>query len=95
MFVNKIDHERDLKQAYAEARTVHDYLHRVSGGRPHEVTPLLVLSHAKSSPYVKCRGVFVMSIGCLAEFLASEKQILDGPQRSAIAAALGVKTRTF
>ena len=91
LYVNRIDHEKDLKQAYGEACTVRDYLVRVSGGRPHTVTPLMVFSRAKTSSYGKCRGVYVMGIGRLAEFLASERQVLDGPQRSAIAAALGTK----
>ena len=91
LYVNRIDHEKDLKQAYGEACTVRDYLGRVSGGRPHTVTPLMVFSQAKISSYGKCRGVHVMGIGRLAEFMASERQVLDGPQRSAIAAALGTR----
>lgn len=91
LYVNRIDHEKDLRQAYGEACTVRDYLVRVSGGRSHTVTPLMVFSQAKINSYGKCRGVHVMGISRLAEFMVSERQVLDGPQRSAIAAALGTR----
>jgi hypothetical protein len=91
LYVNRIDLEKDLKQAYGEAYTVRDFLMRVSGGRPHTVTPLMVFSQAKTSAYGTFRGVHVMSIARLAEFLASERHVLDGPQRSAIAAALATR----
>jgi hypothetical protein len=91
LYVNRVDHEKDLKQAWGEACTVRDYLKRVSGGREHTVTPLLVFSEAKIYSCRRCRGVFVMGIDRLAEFLVSEEQVLDGPQRSAIAAALSTK----
>jgi hypothetical protein len=91
LYVNRVDHEKDLTQAWGEACTVRDYLNRVSGGREHTVTPLMVFSHAKIYSCRKCRGVFVMGIDKLSEFMAPERQVLDGPQRSAIAAALSTK----
>lgn len=92
LFINGKDQERMLRQAFAEAMTVRDYLKKVSGGRDHHVTPLLVFTEAKVDSYGRCRGVFVMRLDRLQYFLSSERQALDLKQRSAIAAALGVRT---
>jgi hypothetical protein len=92
LYVNRVDHERDLKQAFSEACAVRDYLNRVSVGREHSVTPLLVLTAAKTKAYCKCRGVFVTHVDRLGEYMASDQQVLTALQRSAIAAALSVKT---
>ena len=94
LFVNRFEHERDLKQAYAGAMTVRDHLNRVSGGKRYHVTPLLVVSRAKVTSYGKCRGVFVLGIGRLSDFMGFGRHVLDQDQRSAIAAALGTKTTT-
>jgi hypothetical protein len=91
LFVNGVDHEHDLKQTWAETLGVRDYLNRVSGGRRHFVTPLLVLSQAKVTAHGKCRGINVTGIDTLPQFFSGQQR-LDQRQRSAIAAALGVKT---
>ena len=71
--------------------TVRDYLDQVSGGERHHVTPLLVVSRARVTSYGKCRGVFVLGISRLAEFMGFGRHVLDQDRRSAIAAALGTK----
>ena len=85
---NGFDRERDLKQAYREAMQVKEYLKKVSGGRHHYVTPLLVFTRAKVSASGTCRGVYVMGIDRLARFVSYEREKLDPLQRSAIANAL-------
>ena len=89
LLVNGHDREKHLKQAYAEAMSVRDYLNRVSGGRKHFVTPLLVFTDATVEAQGKCRGVYVMGLDRLPGFVRYQAKRLDAKQRSAIAAALG------
>ena len=89
LVVDGYDHPKELKQAFAEAMAVRDYLDKVSGGRRHYVKPLLVYTKAFVRSRGACRGVYVMNIGRLGQFVSYDGQRLDVKQRSAIAAALG------
>lgn len=53
--------------------------------------PLLVFTRAKIGPPVKCRGVWVLGIDQLPGIVTYHTGVLDGLQRSRIAAALGSK----
>ncbi len=94
LIVDRYDHTKELKQAFAEAMTVHDYLRRVSGGQDHYVTPLLVYTNAFVKSHGRCRGVYVLNLGRLTHFVSYNRQRLDAKKRSAIAAALGQKVTT-
>jgi hypothetical protein len=100
LYVNRISRTRDLKQAYAEAMVVRDYLQEVSRtkdrmtGQRYYVTPLLVFTRANVYSYGACRGVFVMDLDRLPGFIKNEKRAdarLTLEQRSRIAAALSPK----
>jgi hypothetical protein len=88
---NGFEHKKELRQAFAEAMAVRDFLGRVSGGQEHYVTPLLVFTKAKVDSKGKCAGVFVMRADRLAGFLQKGAPRLDPLQRSRIAAALGTR----
>lgn len=97
LYVNRFDRERDLKQAFAEAMVVRDYLQGISrskqvpDGHRYFVTPVLVFTRARVPARAKCRGVHVMGIAELSGFVSTGGQRLDAKQRSAIAAALSAK----
>lgn len=72
---NGFDHTQALKQAYAEAMGVRDYIVRVSRSRDspdgsrYYVTPLLVFTRANVTASGKSYGVFVMPVSRLAGFI--------------------------
>jgi hypothetical protein len=91
LLINNYGHPKELKQAFAEAMVVRDFLSRVSGGQHHHVTPLLVFTRAKVNSRGKCAGVFVLHVDHLAGFVQKGKVRLEPLQRSRIAAALGTR----
>lgn len=91
LLINGSNHPRELKQAFAEAMAVRDYLGRISGGQKHHVTPLLVFTRGKVNSSGKCAGVFVLHVDRLAGFVSRGAPRLDHLQRSKIAAALGTR----
>jgi len=88
---NGHDNPKVLKQAYAEAMAVRDYLERISAGRKYRVTPLVVFTEAKVDSQGRCAGVFVMRIGRLAQFIQRGKPVLEPLERSRISGALGTR----
>lgn len=91
LLINGFNHTRELKQTFAEAMAVRDYLGRISGGQTHHVTPLLVFTRGKVNSYGKCAGVFVLHVDRLAGFVEKGKPRLEPSQCSRIAAALSAK----
>ena len=91
LLIDGFNHTRELKQAFAEAMAVRDYLGRVSGGQKHHVTPLLVFTRGKVNSCGKCAGVFVLHVDRLAGFVEKGKPRLEPSQCSRIAAALSAK----
>jgi hypothetical protein len=95
MRVNGYDHTDYLRQAYAEAMIVRDYLYDMPGGRKYFVTPLVAFTRANVSAQGQCRGVYAMRVERVGKFVSYNRERLDWKARSRVAAALNLRTTEY
>lgn len=92
LFINGRDRSQHLKQAFAEAMVVSEYLAVAMGGKRYFVTPLLAFTRGNVSAMGRCAGVYVMHVGRVGRFVNYEGDRLDWRERAKVAAALKLRT---
>lgn len=92
MRINGHDHTDYLRQAYAEAMAVRDYLRDMPGGALYYVTPLIAFTRANVFSKGCCRGVYAMPMERVGGFVSYKRDRLDWKARSRVAAALNLRT---